>query len=67
MRALSNCTPWIEASISGELGGELIVEELAVSLKLDGMEDDVIDEVGGGWGISGMLNFFCAVSSTLFM
>lgn len=47
MLDFSNIKPWIEASISGELGGELIEDELAASLDVDGRED-VIDEVGGG-------------------
>lgn len=63
----SNRKPSIKESISGELGGELIEEELAASLKVDGMENAVIDEVGGGRCMSGRLSLFCAVSSRLFM
>lgn len=66
MLVFSNNKPSIEASISGELGGELIVEELVASLKVDGRED-VIDEVGGGGHMSGTLNLIRAVSSRLSM
>lgn len=63
----SNGNPWIEASISGELGGELTVEELSASSKVDGREDAVIDENGGGCRMSDRSSLFCAFSSRLFI